>query len=189
MTLLPGDVITTGTPPGVGLGKKPPVYLKPGDVMTLGVGGLGEQRQEVRAFTPEDALTIAQAVVSRSEALINDISKRAQADMVAQAEADAKTAQDRLRKAHVALQAFRVGEKSSDPLAMYLSDVFTIPCNLAGLPGMSIPCGFIDNLPAGLQILGPALGEPAMFRAAGAYQRLTDWHQRTPTMTWEMQPA
>ena len=53
MTLLPGDVIATGTPPGVGLGKKPPVYLKPGDVMTLGLKGLGEQRQEVRAFTPE----------------------------------------------------------------------------------------------------------------------------------------
>ena len=53
MTLLPGDVITTGTPPGVGLGKKPPVFLKPGDVMTLGLRGLGEQRQEVRAFTPE----------------------------------------------------------------------------------------------------------------------------------------
>jgi 2-keto-4-pentenoate hydratase/2-oxohepta-3-ene-1,7-dioic acid hydratase in catechol pathway len=53
MTLLPGDVIATGTPPGVGLGKKPPVFLKPGDVMTLGVGGLGEQRQEVRAYTPE----------------------------------------------------------------------------------------------------------------------------------------
>lgn len=53
MTLLPGDVIATGTPPGVGLGKKPPVYLKAGDVMTLGLKGLGEQRQEVRAFTPE----------------------------------------------------------------------------------------------------------------------------------------
>ena len=53
MTLLPGDVIATGTPPGVGLGKKPPVFLKPGDVMTLGLNGLGEQRQEVRAFTPE----------------------------------------------------------------------------------------------------------------------------------------
>jgi 2-keto-4-pentenoate hydratase/2-oxohepta-3-ene-1,7-dioic acid hydratase in catechol pathway len=53
MTLLPGDIIATGTPPGVGLGKKPPVYLKDGDVMTLGVKGLGEQRQEVRAFTPE----------------------------------------------------------------------------------------------------------------------------------------
>ncbi len=52
MTLLPGDVITTGTPPGVGFGYKPPVYLKPGDVMTLGIAGLGEQRQEVRAFTP-----------------------------------------------------------------------------------------------------------------------------------------
>jgi 2,4-diketo-3-deoxy-L-fuconate hydrolase len=53
MTLLPGDVIATGTPPGVGLGKKPPLFLKPGDVMTLGLKGLGEQRQEVRAFTPE----------------------------------------------------------------------------------------------------------------------------------------
>ena len=53
MTLLPGDIITTGTPPGVGLGKKPPVFLKPGDVMTLGVSGLGEQRQEVRAYSPD----------------------------------------------------------------------------------------------------------------------------------------
>jgi len=53
MTLLPGDIIATGTPPGVGLGKKPPVFLKPGDVMTLGLNGLGEQRQEVRAFSPE----------------------------------------------------------------------------------------------------------------------------------------
>lgn len=52
MTLMPGDVVTTGTPPGVGAGKKPPVFLKGGDVMTLGVRGLGEQRQEVRAFTP-----------------------------------------------------------------------------------------------------------------------------------------
>jgi 2-keto-4-pentenoate hydratase/2-oxohepta-3-ene-1,7-dioic acid hydratase in catechol pathway len=53
MTLLPGDVITTGTPPGVGLGHKPPAFLKAGDVMTLAVSGLGEQRQEVRGFTPE----------------------------------------------------------------------------------------------------------------------------------------
>ena len=53
MTLLPGDIIATGTPPGVGLGKKPPVFLKPGDVMTLGLNGLGEQRQEVLAFAPE----------------------------------------------------------------------------------------------------------------------------------------
>ena len=50
MTLLPGDIVTTGTPPGVGLGLKPPIYLKPGDVMTLAVEGLGEQRQEVKAW-------------------------------------------------------------------------------------------------------------------------------------------
>jgi 2-keto-4-pentenoate hydratase/2-oxohepta-3-ene-1,7-dioic acid hydratase in catechol pathway len=53
VTLMPGDVVTTGTPPGVGLGRKPPVYLKPGDVMTLGIEGLGEQRQEVRGFSDE----------------------------------------------------------------------------------------------------------------------------------------
>ncbi|SDA09372.1 capsular polysaccharide transport system permease protein [Methylobacterium sp. UNC378MF] len=76
----------------------------------------GVIRLSVRAFTPEDALTIAQAVVSRSEALINDISKRAQADMVTQAEADAKVAQDRLSKAHVALQAFRNQWGVIDPI-------------------------------------------------------------------------
>jgi aspartyl-tRNA(Asn)/glutamyl-tRNA(Gln) amidotransferase subunit A len=76
--------------------------------------------------------------------------------------------------------AFKLGEKAADPLAMYLSDVFTIPCNLAGLPGLSVPCGFVEGLPVGLQLLGPPLGEPTLFRAAGAYQRLTDWHTRTP---------
>ncbi|MGU3658171.1 capsule biosynthesis protein [Methylobacterium fujisawaense] len=76
----------------------------------------GVIRLSVRAFTPEDALTIARAVVLRSEALINDISKRAQSDMVAQAEADAKVAQDRLRKAHLALQAFRNQWGVIDPI-------------------------------------------------------------------------
>jgi aspartyl-tRNA(Asn)/glutamyl-tRNA(Gln) amidotransferase subunit A len=78
--------------------------------------------------------------------------------------------------------AFKLGEKSSDPLAMYLTDVFTIPCNLAGLPGLSIPCGFVDGLPVGLQLLGAPLGEPTLFRAAGSYQRLTDWHTRRPEL-------
>ncbi|APT33787.1 capsule polysaccharide export inner-membrane protein CtrB [Methylobacterium phyllosphaerae] len=76
----------------------------------------GVIRLSVLAFTPEDALTIARAVVLRSEALINDISKRAQSDMVAQAEADAKVAQDRLRKAHLALQAFRNQWGVIDPI-------------------------------------------------------------------------
>jgi aspartyl-tRNA(Asn)/glutamyl-tRNA(Gln) amidotransferase subunit A len=86
--------------------------------------------------------------------------------------------------------AFKLGEKSADPLEMYLSDVFTIPCNLAGLPGMSLPCGFAAPqdasgqprtlLPIGLQLLGPPLGESRIFAAAGAYQRVTDWHRRRP---------
>ncbi len=78
--------------------------------------------------------------------------------------------------------AFPLGEKVSDPLAMYLNDVFTIPCNLAGLPGMSIPCGFSSGLPIGLQLLGPPLGEETLFAFAGAYQRATDWHTRRPAV-------
>jgi aspartyl-tRNA(Asn)/glutamyl-tRNA(Gln) amidotransferase subunit A len=82
--------------------------------------------------------------------------------------------------------AFRLGAKVADPLEMYLSDVFTIPCNLAGLPGMSLPCGLASPpdgaglLPVGLQLVAPPLGEPAIFSAAFAYQRLTDWHRRRP---------
>jgi aspartyl-tRNA(Asn)/glutamyl-tRNA(Gln) amidotransferase subunit A len=75
--------------------------------------------------------------------------------------------------------AFRLGEKSADPLAMYLADIYTISCNLAGIPGISVPCGFTRaNLPIGLQLLGPALGEPVLFRAASAYERATEWHTR-----------
>jgi aspartyl-tRNA(Asn)/glutamyl-tRNA(Gln) amidotransferase subunit A len=77
--------------------------------------------------------------------------------------------------------AFKLGEKVADPLEMYLNDVFTIPCNLAGLPGMSIPCGFLDGLPVGLQLLGKPLGEETLFQAAGAYQSATDWHTRRPS--------
>ncbi len=83
--------------------------------------------------------------------------------------------------------AFKIGQKAADPLQMYLNDVFTIPCNLAGIPGMSIPCGFAappDNanlqLPVGLQLLGPSLGEERLFQVAGAYQSATDWHTRRP---------
>jgi aspartyl-tRNA(Asn)/glutamyl-tRNA(Gln) amidotransferase subunit A len=79
--------------------------------------------------------------------------------------------------------AFRIGERATDPLAMYLADIYTIPCNLAGLPGISLPCGFTTAspaLPIGLQFLGPPLGEEAILRAAANYQRLTDWHTRRP---------
>jgi aspartyl-tRNA(Asn)/glutamyl-tRNA(Gln) amidotransferase subunit A len=63
---------------------------------------------------------------------------------------------------------------------MYLADVFTIGCNLAGLPGISVPCGFAGGLPIGMQVMGPPLGEPRLFQVAGAFQSATDWHTMRP---------
>jgi aspartyl-tRNA(Asn)/glutamyl-tRNA(Gln) amidotransferase subunit A len=79
--------------------------------------------------------------------------------------------------------AFRMGEHSDDPLAMYLEDVFTLPANLAGVPGLSFPVGF-DNygLPVGMQLMGRHFQEDLLFQAAHAYQQATDWHQRAPTL-------
>ena len=75
--------------------------------------------------------------------------------------------------------AFRLGEKSADPVQMYLSDIYTIAVNLAGLPGMSIPCGFgAHGMPVGLQVIGPWFGEAKMLNVAHQYQLATDWHAR-----------
>ena len=76
--------------------------------------------------------------------------------------------------------AFRIGEKTEDPLTMYLSDVYTVSANLAGIPGVSLPCGFAQGLPVGMQLLGPALEEAMLLRIADGYQRLTDHHTRRP---------
>jgi aspartyl-tRNA(Asn)/glutamyl-tRNA(Gln) amidotransferase subunit A len=77
--------------------------------------------------------------------------------------------------------AFKIAEKVTDPLAMYLNDVFTIPVNLAGLPGMSLPCGFdAQGLPIGLQLIGKPWDEETLFKAAFAYESATDWHKRLP---------
>ncbi len=75
--------------------------------------------------------------------------------------------------------AFKIGEKSSDPLQMYLSDIFTISVNLAGIPGISIPCGFTgNNLPIGLQLLGKHFDEESILHAAFAYEQATEWHKK-----------
>jgi aspartyl-tRNA(Asn)/glutamyl-tRNA(Gln) amidotransferase subunit A len=75
--------------------------------------------------------------------------------------------------------AFKIGEKVDDPLQMYLSDIYTIAANLAGSPGISIPCGFDDKgLPIGLQILGPAFGEDRLLQIARMFEKVTDWHTR-----------
>lgn len=76
--------------------------------------------------------------------------------------------------------AFKAGEKADDPVAMYLQDVYTIATNLAGLPGMSIPAGFSNGLPVGLQIIGNYFDEARMLDVAHAYQQITDWHQAMP---------
>jgi aspartyl-tRNA(Asn)/glutamyl-tRNA(Gln) amidotransferase subunit A len=77
--------------------------------------------------------------------------------------------------------AFRIGAKASDPVQMYLNDIYTIPANLAGLPAMSVPCGFGENnLPVGLHIVGNYFSEARMLAVAHQYQRATDWHRRAP---------
>ena len=77
--------------------------------------------------------------------------------------------------------AFRIGEKMGDPVQMYLNDIYTIPANLAGLPGLSVPCGLDGKgLPVGLQIMGNYFAEARMLGIAHQYQQATDWHTRTP---------
>ncbi|AOY87074.1 aspartyl/glutamyl-tRNA amidotransferase subunit A [Marinobacter salinus] len=76
--------------------------------------------------------------------------------------------------------AFIQGEKTSDPVTMYLEDVFTIAINLAGIPAMSVPAGFVDGLPVGLQIIGDYFSEARLLNAAHQFQQVTDWHQREP---------
>ncbi len=76
--------------------------------------------------------------------------------------------------------AFRIGEKAADPVQMYLSDIYTIAVNLAGLPGMAVPAGFVGGLPVGLQLIGNYFSEAKLLNVAHRYQQVTDWHLRHP---------
>ena len=76
--------------------------------------------------------------------------------------------------------AFKFGEKTDDPVAMYLEDIFTIATNLAGLPGMSVPCGQVNNLPVGLQLIGNYFDEARILNAGHKFQQATDWHLKAP---------
>jgi aspartyl-tRNA(Asn)/glutamyl-tRNA(Gln) amidotransferase subunit A len=81
------------------------------------------------------------------------------------------------------ITAFKLGEKVDDPMAMYRVDVLTLPCNLAGLPGLSVPCGFSKaGLPIGLQILGRPFDEPKILRIARAYEREHDFYTKRPAL-------
>ena len=77
--------------------------------------------------------------------------------------------------------AFKIGEKADDPINMYLSDIYTIAVNLAGLPGMSVPAGFVNNMPVGLQIIGNYFEEARLLNVAHKYQQVTDWHKQIPS--------
>jgi aspartyl-tRNA(Asn)/glutamyl-tRNA(Gln) amidotransferase subunit A len=77
--------------------------------------------------------------------------------------------------------AFAIGAKTDDPIQMYLNDIYTIGANLAGLPAMSLPCGFVRGLPVGLQLIAPPLAEAPLLKAAHHFQRATDWHAHTPS--------
>ncbi|MDO9212790.1 MAG: Asp-tRNA(Asn)/Glu-tRNA(Gln) amidotransferase subunit GatA [Methylococcales bacterium] len=77
--------------------------------------------------------------------------------------------------------AFKIGEKSDDPIAMYLGDIYTLPISLAGVPAVSIPVGFSDNLPVGLQIIGDYFNEAKLLNVAHSYQQVTDWHRQSPS--------
>jgi aspartyl-tRNA(Asn)/glutamyl-tRNA(Gln) amidotransferase subunit A len=78
--------------------------------------------------------------------------------------------------------AFRLGEKTGDPLSMYLADIFTVPANLAGLPGLSLPCGLAGGLPVGLQLVGRPFDEETVFRAGAAFQKATPHHEHAPPL-------
>ena len=76
--------------------------------------------------------------------------------------------------------AFKIGEKIDDPVSLYLTDIYTITANLAGVPGIALPAGFANGLPLGMQLLGPYFSEARLLNIAHQYQQVTDWHQRAP---------
>ena len=78
--------------------------------------------------------------------------------------------------------AFKIGERTTDPIQMYLSDIFTIPANMAGIPGIGVPCGFSDGLPVSLQFMGRAFDEPTVLKVAHVYEQATEWHKRRPAI-------
>src|SRR5690606_5739713 len=78
--------------------------------------------------------------------------------------------------------AFKIGEKANDPLEMYLSDVYSVATNPAGVPALALPCGFSKGMPVGMQLIGKHLDEATLFQVGYAYQQVTDWHKQNPPL-------
>ena len=78
--------------------------------------------------------------------------------------------------------AFKLGEKTNDPLEMYLSDIYVVATNPAGVPALALPCGFSKDMPVGMQLIGKHLDEQTLFQVGHAYQQVTDWHKQLPPL-------
>ena len=78
--------------------------------------------------------------------------------------------------------AFPIGSRTNDPVQMYLADVFTIPANMAGIPGLAVPCGFVDGLPVSLQILGKSFDEATILKIGHAYEQSNQWFKQRPSL-------
>ena len=155
----------------------------PSDVLDL----YGRTREE--GFGPEVKRRIILGTYVLSGGYYDEYYNRAQRvrELIRQDFADAFAKVDALVSPTTPEVAFRLGERSTDPLRMYLADVFTIAANLAGICGISVPCGFAQSesgkrLPVGLQLLGKALDETRIFQIAHAYEQSTDWHKARPAI-------
>ena len=126
------------------------------------------------------ALQAAQSTWFRPRGLAFSIVPNLTASREDRAAAPALGACDVIATPTTPTPAFRLGEKTGDPLQMYLADIFTVPANLAGLPALSIPCGLASGLPVGLQLLGRSFDEATLLRAGAAYQRATRHHELAP---------
>ncbi len=144
----------------------------------------GMERTRQHGFGPEVKRRILLGAYALSSGYYDAYYRKAQQvrTLIRREYEDAFTRFDVLLTPTSPTQPFGLGERTDDPLAMYLADICTIPVNIAGVPAISLPCGFVDGLPVGLQLIGPSLGEEAIIRAAYTYEQATNWHTMRPEL-------
>ena len=138
----------------------------------------GMERTRQHGFGPEVKRRILLGAYALSSGYYDAYYRKAQQvrTLIRREYEDAFTRYDALLTPTSPTLPFGLGERTNDPLAMYLADICTIPVNIAGVPAISLPCGFVDGLPVGLQLIGPSLEEESIIRAAYTYEQATEWH-------------
>ena len=144
----------------------------------------GMERTRQHGFGPEVKRRILLGAYALSSGYYDAYYRKAQQvrTLIRREYEDAFTRFDMLLTPTSPTLPFGLGERTNDPLAMYLADICTIPVNIAGVPAISLPCGFVDGLPVGLQLIGPSLGEESIIQAAYTYEQATDWHTMRPDL-------